>query len=97
MDYAQEGSGAAGTRNAGVTQEPGSREPALVAAELLLAGTADTVNPCTPAAELLCCVKRYRAHLAALTAACRLPGVPAVLTEIVWPDIPPSGLPGSAK
>jgi len=53
---------------------------ALLAAERLLAGTAESVNPGTPAADLLACVARYRAHLAALAAAFRQPGRTAA-----WP------------
>ncbi len=46
-------------------------QSAVAAAEQLLAGTADTVNPGTPAPVLLACLAQYRAHLAALVAASR--------------------------
>jgi hypothetical protein len=55
--------------HAGVGQE--AFENALAAARQLLAGTVDTINPGTPAAELLACLERYRRHLAALVAASR--------------------------
>ncbi len=40
-------------------------------AEQLLAGTADSMNPDTPAPVLLACLAQYRAYLAALVAASR--------------------------
>ncbi len=65
--------------SAGHVQEAGSQVEALLAAERLLVGTAESVNPGTSAAELLACVERYRAHLATLAAACRQPGSPVAL------------------
>jgi hypothetical protein len=61
----------------GQAHQAAARTRAPLAAEQLLAGTAEQINPGTPAGELLSCVQRYRAHLAALAAACRGPGMPA--------------------
>jgi hypothetical protein len=55
--------------HAGAGQE--AFENALAGARQLLADTVDTINPGTPAAKLLACLQRYRAHLAILVAASR--------------------------
>ena len=52
---------------------------ALIAAERLLADTAEAINLGTPAADLLACLTKYRAHLSELAAATRATvGGPAV-------------------
>lgn len=43
----------------------------LADAEQLIAGTADAMNPATPAPVLLACLAQYRAYLVALVTACQ--------------------------
>jgi hypothetical protein len=64
----------------GQPQEMGSRSQALLAAEQLLVGTADSIDPGTPAVDLLKCVERYRAHLVNLAAACRRSSTPGTVS-----------------
>ncbi|HUY47815.1 MAG TPA: hypothetical protein VMV92_19140 [Streptosporangiaceae bacterium] len=59
------------TMNARIPTPPAIRRDALAAAEQFLAATAEAVHPDLSGAALLSYAARYRAHLAAVIAACR--------------------------